>query len=152
MDERIKNNSIVTVPVGGILPFGAVFVELFFILSSIWLDQFYYVYGFLVLVFIILVITCSELTIVMVYFQLCAEDYQWWWRSFFTSGSCAFYMWCYSCFYFMTKLTMALFVSGVVYFVYMWMICLGFFLVTGLVGYASSFYFIHTIYSALKVD
>jgi len=143
---------VIMVPVGGILPFGAVFVELFFILSSIWLDQFYYVYGFLVLVFVILVITCSELTVVMVYFQLCAEDYQWWWRSFFTSGSCAFYMWCYSCFYFMTKLDMVLFVSGVVYFAYMWMVCLGFFLITGLVGYASSSYFIHTIYGALKVD
>jgi len=143
---------LVTVPVGGILPFGAVFVELFFILSSLWLDQFYYVYGFLVLVFAILMVTCAELTIVMIYFQLCAEDYRWWWRSFLTSGSCAFYMWCYSCFYFFTKLDMVLVVSAVVYFVYMWMICAGCFLLTGCVGYYTAFYFIHTIYGALKVD
>ena len=32
--------------VGGILPFGAVFIELFFILTSIWLQQFYYIFGF----------------------------------------------------------------------------------------------------------
>ena len=69
--------SPITVMVGGVLPFGAVFVELFFILSSLWLDQFYYVYGFLVIVFAILVVTCAELTIVMIYFQLCAEDYRW---------------------------------------------------------------------------
>ena len=61
-----------SVIVGGVLPFGAVFIELF-ILSSIWLHQFYYVFGFLLLVFIILVITCAEITIVMCYFQLCAE-------------------------------------------------------------------------------
>ena len=62
-----------SVIVGGVLPF----IELFSILSSIWLHQFYYVFGFLLLVFIILVITCAEITIVMCYFQLCAEDYHW---------------------------------------------------------------------------
>ena len=37
-------------------------------------------FGFLFLVFIILVISCSQISIVMVYFQLCGEDYNWWWR------------------------------------------------------------------------
>jgi hypothetical protein len=44
-------------------------MQLFFILSSIWLHQFYYVFGFLLLVFVILVITCAEITMVMCYFQ-----------------------------------------------------------------------------------
>ena len=64
--------------IGGILPFGAVFIELFFILTSMWLHQFYYLFGFLCLVFVILVITCAEITIVLCYFQLCSEDYHWW--------------------------------------------------------------------------
>jgi transmembrane 9 superfamily protein 2/4 len=55
---------------GGILPFGACFVELFFIMSSIWLDQYYYVFGFLLLVYGILVVTCAEVSIVLTYFQL----------------------------------------------------------------------------------
>ncbi len=58
---------------GGVLPFGAILIELFFIWSSIWLHQFYYLFGFLFLVFIILIITCAEITIVMCYFQLCSE-------------------------------------------------------------------------------
>ena len=69
-----------SVVVGGVLPFGAVFIELFFILSSIWLHQFYYVFGFLLLVVLTLAVTCAEITIVMCYFQLCNEDYRWWWR------------------------------------------------------------------------
>merc|ERR1719502_471153 len=32
---------------GGILPFGAIFIELFFIMTSVWLQRFYYVFGFL---------------------------------------------------------------------------------------------------------
>ena len=55
---------------GGILPFGACFVELFFILSSMWMDQYYYVFGFTLLVFVILLVTCAEVTVVLVYFQV----------------------------------------------------------------------------------
>lgn len=62
--------------VGGILPFGAVFIELFFILTSIWQHKFYYIFGFLTLVFVILIVTCMEITMVLCYFQLCSEDYR----------------------------------------------------------------------------
>ena len=36
--------------IGGVLPLGAVFTEMFFIMSSIWQHQFYYLFGFLMLV------------------------------------------------------------------------------------------------------
>lgn len=72
-DQSWYMQSVFSVVIGGILPFGAVFIELFFILSSVWLNQFYYVFGFLALVVLILVITCSEISIVLVYFQLCSE-------------------------------------------------------------------------------
>jgi hypothetical protein len=39
-------------------------------LYSIWMDQYYYVFGFLLLVFIILAVTCAEITIVLCYFQV----------------------------------------------------------------------------------
>jgi transmembrane 9 superfamily protein 2/4 len=58
---------LVSVLMGGVLPFGAIFIELFFILSSLWLHQFYYLFPFLFLVFIILIVTCAEITIVMTY-------------------------------------------------------------------------------------
>ena len=48
-------------------------VALFDLVQAIWENQFYYLFGFLFLVFIILVVSCSQISIVMVYFQLCAE-------------------------------------------------------------------------------
>lgn len=66
---------VVSILMGGILPFGAIFIELFFILSSIWLHKFYYLFGFLFIVFVILILTCAEITIVMCYFQLCSEAF-----------------------------------------------------------------------------
>lgn len=65
-----------------------VFIELFFILTSMWMHQFYYLFGFLALVFIILIITCAEITIVLAYFQLCSggRARMWRWRGLEGSG------------------------------------------------------------------
>merc|ERR1719171_3278032 len=97
-------STLMTSMVGGILPFGAVFTELFFIMSSIWQHQVYYMFGFLVLVLIILIVTCAEISIALTYFQLTAEDYHWWWRAFFVSGSSGAWVLLYSWLYFTTKL------------------------------------------------
>lgn len=81
--RQIPEQSVYTKPLpgivmGGILPFGCIFIQLFFLLNSIWSNQTYYMFGFLFLVFIILIITCSETTTLLCYFHLCAEDYHWW--------------------------------------------------------------------------
>lgn len=143
---------IFSILMGGILPFGAIFIELFFILSSIWLHQFYYLFGFLLIVFIILVLTCAEITIVMCYFQLCSEDYHWWWRAFLTSGASAFYMFLYSIFYFFTKLQITKVLSGMLYFGYTFIMAVELFLLTGAIGFYACFFFVRKIYGAIKVE
>jgi len=137
---------------GGILPFGAVFIELFFILSAIWGHQFYYLFTFLMIVLVILILTCSEITIVMCYFQLCSEDYHWWWRSYLTSGASAFYMFLYSIFYFFTKLEIEKAVSALLYFGYTAIMALAFFVMTGTIGFYACLIFVRKIYSQVKVD
>lgn len=69
----------------GILPFGTMFIELYFIMSSIWMHHTYYVFGFLLIVLVFLAIICAEVSIVLTYVQLCAEDYRWMWRAFVSS-------------------------------------------------------------------
>lgn len=96
----------------GLLPFGAVFMELFFILTSIWLHQLYYIFTFILVVYIIMVITCAEVSIVVTYFQLSSEDYNWWWRSFMSTASSAFYVFLYGVAYY-TKLHMNKFTSSI---------------------------------------
>ncbi|KAJ4958526.1 hypothetical protein NE237_025637 [Protea cynaroides] len=145
-------NPVFSILIGGILPFGAVFIELFFILTSIWLHQFYYIFGFLFIVFVILVVTCAEITIVLCYFQLCSEDYLWWWRSYLTSGSSALYLFLYATFYFFTKLEITKLVSGVLYFGYMLIFSYAFFVLTGTIGFCACFWFTRLIYSSVKID
>ncbi|CAI9285646.1 unnamed protein product [Lactuca saligna] len=145
-------SSIFSILIGGILPFGAVFIELFFILTSIWLQQFYYIFGFLFIVFLILIVTCAEITIVLCYFQLCSEDYLWWWRAYLTSGSSALYLFLYSVFYFFTKLNITKGVSGILYFGYMLIASYAFFVLTGTIGFYACFWFTRLIYSSVKID
>ncbi|KAK8343914.1 hypothetical protein V6Z12_A07G046100 [Gossypium hirsutum] len=76
----------------GTLPFGTLFIELFFIMSSIWMGRVYYVFGFLFIVLILLVVVCAEVSLVLTYMHLCVEDWKWWWKSFFASGSVAIYI------------------------------------------------------------
>eukprot|EP01038_Epipyxis_sp_PR26KG_P004204 gene4204-5977_t len=141
-----------SIALGGILPFGAVCIELFFILSSIWLHQFYLVFGFLFVVLIILIITCAEITIVMCYFQLCNEDYRWWWRAYLSAGSSGGYLFLYSMWYFFSKLNISGLVATTLYFSYMLMISITFFMLTGSIGFFSCLWFVRKIYGAIKVD
>lgn len=145
-------NPVLCTLMAGILPFGAMFIELFFILTAIWENQFYYLFGFLFLVFIILVISCSQISIVMVYFQLCGEDYHWWWRSFIVSGGSAVYVFAYSVFYFITKLEITEFIPTLLYFGYTGIMVLTFWLLTGTIGFYAAYFFIRKIYAAVKID
>lgn len=92
--------------------------------------QVFYMFGFLSLVFLILIITCSEATILLAYFHLCAEDYHWWWRSFFTSGFTAVYLFAY-CVHYLSKLSIQGTISTLLYFSYTGIFVFLFFLMTG---------------------
>ncbi|XP_023184747.1 transmembrane 9 superfamily member 2-like [Xiphophorus maculatus] len=153
--RQIPEQSFFTKPIpgivmGGILPFGCIFIQLFFILNSIWSHQMYYMFGFLFLVFIILLITCSEATILLCYFHLCAEDYHWWWRSFLTSGFTAVYLFIYAVYYFFSKLQIIGAASTILYFGYTMIMVLIFFLFTGTIGFFACFWFVNKIYSVAK--
>jgi len=141
-----------SIVVGGVLPFGAVFIELFFIMTSVWQQRFYYVFGFLMLVMVILLITCAEISVVLAYFQLCNEDYGWWWRSLLNSGAAGIYLFGYSFVYFSTQLEVVGAVPTMVYYVYMAVASLCFFLTTGTVGFFAAYTFVWQIYGAVKVD
>ena len=138
--------------VAGVVPFSAAYVELFFIMTSLWMDQYYYVFGFTFIVFFILIITCAEVTLLLVYTQLCAENHRWWWFSFFAPGSTALYTFLYSVFWFKSLEASKMLMTYLLYFGYMGLICSAMFLVTGTVGALSSLWFVKTIFGTIKVD
>jgi transmembrane 9 superfamily protein 2/4 len=110
------------------------------------------VFGFLFVVLLILLVTCAEITVVMCYFQLCNEDYRWWWRSYLSAGSSGVYLFLYAIWYYFTKLSITGAVGTALYFTYMGMVSLTFFMLTGSIGFFACLWFVIKIYGAIKVD
>jgi transmembrane 9 superfamily protein 3 len=143
---------LVHVALGGILPFGSIFIEMYFIFTSFWHYKYYYVYGFMLLVYIILVIVTICVTIVSTYFLLNSEDYRWHWVSFMSAASTAGYVFLYSVYYFFVKTKMSGFFQTAFYFGYMAMFCLGLGVLCGAIGFIGTSVFVKRIYQVVKID
>jgi transmembrane 9 superfamily protein 2/4 len=136
----------------GVFPFGAAYVELFFIMTSLWMDQYYYVFGFTLAVYLILLITSAEITLLTIYYQLVAENHRWWWLALMTSGSVSFYIFGYSIIWFHTLDPSKLLFTYMLYFGYMFLLCFTVFITTGAVGSLTSLWFVKMIFGSIKVD
>jgi len=143
---------LVIVMLGGILPFGSIFIEMYFIFTSFWAYKIYYVYGFMLLVFIILAIVTVCVTIVCTYFLLNAEDYRWQWTSFLSAGSTAGYVYLYSIYYFFFKTKMYGLFQTSFYFGYMALFSGALGMMCGTLGYVGTSFFVRKIYSTVKID
>lgn len=132
----------------GLIPFAVIFIELLFVFQSLWQDKsgYYYVFGFLSVVCIILIVTIAEVTIVTIYVKLCSEDYNWWWHSFFIGGSSSVWVFLYCIWYYFTKLHIQGVVSSLLFFSYSFISCLVYGLLTGTVGFLTAYAFVRRIY------
>lgn len=136
----------------GLLPFGSIFIEMYFIFTSFWNYKVYYVYGFMLLVFVILLIVTVCATVVGTYFLLNAENYQWQWTSFLMAASTSLYVFLYALHYFLYKTKMDGFFQTAFYFGYTAMFCGGLALITGAVGHLGAAIFVRAIYKNVKCD
>lgn len=59
----------------GLVPFAVLFIELLYVFKNLWQDKsgYYYVFGFLSVVSVVLIITVIEVTVIATYNQLCSE-------------------------------------------------------------------------------
>ncbi|RFU78486.1 transmembrane 9 superfamily member 1 [Trichoderma arundinaceum] len=136
----------------GLLPFGAIFVELYFIMSSLWFSRIYYMFGFLFLCYGLMIAVCGAVTILMTYFLLCAENYNWQWRSFLAAGMSGGYVFLNCLLYLVTKVKLGGLAGTVLYIGYSALISFLFFILSGTIGYFASWWFVRKIYSSIKID
>jgi len=136
----------------GFLPFSAIYIELHYIFASIWGHKMYTLFGILALAMTMLVLVTAFVTIAFTYFQLIAEDYQWWWRSFFSGGSTGIFVFIYCFYYFFHRSEMEGFFQTSFYFGYMATLAYMFVLALGSLGFYSALYFVHYIYGAIKTE
>eukprot|EP00051_Salpingoeca_urceolata_P033279 m.20002 g.20002 ORF g.20002 m.20002 type:complete len:594 (-) comp6059_c0_seq1:73-1854(-) len=142
----------VIVLLGGVLPFGSIFIEMYFIFTSFWAYKIYYVFGFMLLVFCILIVVTVCVTIVCTYFLLNSEDYRWQWTSFLAAGSTSLYVYAYSIYYYVFKTKMYGMFQTSFYFGYMGILAAALGIMCGTLGYAGTNMFVQKIYRNVKID
>lgn len=146
-------NPYVLLLAAGILPFGTIYIELYFAMTSIWLGYFYYLFGFVFLISLIMVFVSAEVSVICTYVQLCAEDYRWWWQSFYRGGSVAIYIALYALGFMVSSLSsLAGIIPAIIFLSYMTILILGVYFAVGTVGFISSYVFTFLIFKAVKSD
>ncbi|KAL6454775.1 TMN7 Transmembrane 9 superfamily member 7 [Candida maltosa Xu316] len=152
---NIFTSYLKTVVVYGLIPFGIVYVELSFILTSVFLEKttFYYMYGFLFITVVMLVVLVIESTIIAVYVSLAVyNDPHWTWLSFQVGSSLGWYVFGYAIYYYVRVLNVEEFVSGLLYFVHMAIVSVIIGVSCGAIGVLTGLAFVRKIYGAIKVD
>ncbi|KAF8540665.1 hypothetical protein BDD12DRAFT_561816 [Trichophaea hybrida] len=146
--------TIPSILLGGVIPFAVIFIELLFVFKSLWQDKstYYYMFGFLGLIAGVLLLTVMEISIVMTYFLLCSENWQWWWRSFLVGAGSAIWVFIYSAWYYWTRLSVQGWVSGLLFFAYSALACCVYGVLVGTLGFLASYAFVRKIYGAIKAD
>lgn len=144
--------ALVHMTIGGFLPFSAISVELYYIFATVWGREQYTLYGILFIVFAILLSVSGCISVALTYFQLSGEDYRWWWRCIFSTGSTGLFMFLYSIFYYHRRSNMSGALQTIEFFGYTFLTCYIFFLMLGSVSFFTSLQFIRYIYVNLKMD
>jgi len=133
--------------IGGLLPFSVIYVELHYMLLSLWGRTYFQYWGILLLVFVILILVTSLTNILLIYYQLSLEDYRWWWASFLSGGSTSLYMFGYSIYFYFFRTKMDGTLQAMFYFGYQFAVAYFFFVMLGTIGFYSSYFFVRKLYN-----
>ncbi|EAN85827.1 hypothetical protein, conserved, partial [Trypanosoma cruzi] len=152
VSEKSVNKRCLYVFGGGLVPFTAAFVEVVYILGSFWNGEPFHYFGYLTAILFVVAVICAEVTVVVTYSMLSEEDYEWWWVSFMTSGSCGFYFFLYSIVYLFAALEIRQLLSMALYCIYMMGLSVVLCVALGTLGFLASAHFVRTIYGAIKAD
>ncbi|KAF9890117.1 hypothetical protein FE257_006278 [Aspergillus nanangensis] len=136
----------------GLLPFAAIFVELYFIMHSLWTNKIYYMFGFLFLCYGLMIMTAASATVLLVYFLLCAENYRWHWRAFAGAGMTGVYVFLNAFLFWIMRVSFGGLTGAVLYVGYSALIGFAVFILTGSIGFFASWAFVQRIYGSIKVD
>ena len=135
----------------GIIAFGTFFIELNYVMGSLWKHQIYFLAVFLWISLTLFIIICGEFSIIVVFWNLCYGDYNWWWKSFLIGASPVIYFVIFSVYYFFS-LQIRRISAIVVYFGIMGLISGMSLFISGSMSVLMTFIFVKFIYSKIKIN
>jgi len=137
---------------GGIIPVLAVSLQLRYIMSAIWFQRIYYMFGFLFFSTVAMIILSASSSLLALYYTLVSENYRWQWTTFCVAGSPGIYVFLYSCYYMAFSMSLQTFTGRALYLAYSFLVSMLCFLALGSVGSITSYFLVRRIYESIKVD
>ncbi|KAL9183163.1 hypothetical protein ACHAXT_004950 [Thalassiosira profunda] len=126
----------------GVLHFGCILVEFFYIHDSLWIGLYCPFFGFQLIVLAILLVYAALTSSILNYYVLCGgTEYRWWWRSFGVGGSGGIALFMFACMHVGRGSLSLSFSTHLLYLGFMGLMALAMFLMTGVVGLVASFGF-----------
>ena len=138
--------------VTGLICFMTILFELNYIMSALWKHELYFVVPFIWISYLLFVIVSGEVSIIVVFWNLCYGDYNWWWKSFLVGSSPVIYFILYSIYFFIFKMNITRLSAIVVYFGIMGLISAMALFICGSISVLICLGFIIRIYSNIKID
>ena len=135
----------------GLIGFATIFIEFNYVMGALWRHQIYFLATFLFISIFLFAMVMGELSILVVYYNLCYGDYNWWWKSFIIGASPVIYFVIYSIIYFF-YLRISTIAAMVIYFGMMAMISGMVILVCGAISVFFCLGFLNKIYSEIRID
>ena len=117
-------------------------------MNSLWKHELYFIF---MVIFFIFVIVSGEVSIIVVFLNLCYGDHNWWCKSFLIGASPVIYFIGFSIYYFF-HLHLTGVSAIVVYFGMMCLISAMSLFICGSISVLITFTFVKYIYSKIKID
>lgn len=144
-------NDWITVFVGGFVSFSTVAVELHYVITSVWRSQMLGMFFFLLLNLNLLMCVVGLVSVLTTYLKLQAQEWAWWWRSFWTGYSTS--IWCFLyCLWHMSQFAIKDFWSDLVFLLYAMLFSNLFGLMCAMISVLASWIFVTFLYSQSKSD
>ena len=137
--------------VTGLIGFATIFLEFNYVMGALWKHQIYFLATFFGISIFLFIMVMGEMSILVVYYNLCYGDYNWWWKSFIIGASPVIYFVLYSIIYFF-YLKIATISAMVIYFGMMALISAMVILISGSVSMLFCLGFLNKIYSEIRID
>ena len=136
----------------GLICFITILFELNYIMSALWRHELYFIVSFLWISYFLFITVSGEVSIIVVFWNLCYGDYNWWWKSFLVGSSPVIYFIIYSIYFFIFKMNVTRLSAIFVYFGIMGLISAMALFICGSISVIICFGFIFKIYSNIKID
>ena len=148
-EEKRIYRGLLSVAASGLVVSGACYVEYYIIHASIWNDTYYNSFAFLLAAFLLVLVTTGTSAVLLNYVQLNGENYEWWWRSFFTGGSFGVFIFIHSMMHSRKMIPTFSLSACVVYFGFIGLASLALSLMMGVLGTWACLWFNKTMFASI---